>query len=51
MEYTEEREREIDTRIAADLDGRSSYRNTLMAIERREVNGCSDLDPIRERFL
>jgi hypothetical protein len=36
--------------IAADLKGHSRYRNTLMAIEKREMNGCRNLDPIRERF-
>jgi hypothetical protein len=44
------RKREIDTRIVVDLKGHSGYRNTLMAKERREMNGCWDLDPIKERF-
>jgi hypothetical protein len=34
------REREIDTKIASDLKFHSWYRNSWMAIERREMNGC-----------
>jgi hypothetical protein len=41
---------EIDTRIVYNLKCHSWYRNILMAVEEREVNGCWDLDPIRERF-
>jgi hypothetical protein len=36
--------------MVADLKGHSRYRNTLMATERREMNGCWNLDPIKERF-
>jgi hypothetical protein len=36
--------------IAADLNSHSGYRNTLMATERRKMNGYWDLDPIKERF-
>jgi hypothetical protein len=50
MELTEE-EREIDTKKAFDLKGHSGHRNTFMAIERREMKGCWDLDSIRERFI
>jgi hypothetical protein len=50
MEWTERKVTEIDTRIAADLNGHSGYRNTLMATERKEMNECWNLDPIRERF-
>jgi hypothetical protein len=44
------KEREIDTRIPADLKGHSGYKNTMMATERREMNGGWDLDPISEIF-
>jgi hypothetical protein len=44
------REREIDTKIASDLKCHFWYKNTLTAIERREMNGCCDLDPIRKGF-
>jgi hypothetical protein len=39
--------REIDTKIASDLKCQSWYKNTWMAIEIREMNGCCGLDPIR----
>jgi hypothetical protein len=41
---------EIDTKIASDLKCHSWYRDTLMAAEIREMNGCWGLDPIREGF-
>jgi hypothetical protein len=44
------REMKIDTKIASDLKCHSWYRNIWMATERREINGCWDLDPIREEF-
>jgi hypothetical protein len=50
MEYTKEKEREIDIKIASDLKCHSWYRNTWIAIERREMTGCWDLDRIREGF-
>jgi hypothetical protein len=43
-------EREIDTNKASDLKCHSWYRNTMTATERREMNGCWDLDPIKEGF-
>jgi hypothetical protein len=50
MEQTKEKEREINTRIATDLKDHSGYRITLMATNRREMNGCWILNPIREGF-
>jgi hypothetical protein len=47
---TPKREREIDTKIVSNLKCHSWYRNTLMAIEGREMNGSWDLDPIKEGF-
>jgi hypothetical protein len=44
------RGREIDTKIASDLKCHSWYKNTWMAIDIREMNGCWGLDPIREGF-
>jgi hypothetical protein len=38
------------TKIASYVNGHSWYRNTLMATNKREINGCWDLDPIREGF-
>jgi hypothetical protein len=43
-------ERNIHTKIASYLNYNSWYRNTLMAAEIREMNGCWDFDPIREGF-
>jgi hypothetical protein len=43
-------EMEIDTKIDSDLKCHSWYRDTLMAAEIREMNGCWGLDPIREGF-
>jgi hypothetical protein len=37
--------------IAIDLKGHSGYRNTLMATERREMDDCRDMDPIRVGFI
>jgi hypothetical protein len=37
-------------KIASYLNGHSWYRNTRMATEIREMNGCGDFDPIREGF-
>jgi hypothetical protein len=39
-----------DTKIDSDLKCQSWYRNTLIAIKRGEMNGCWDLDPIKEGF-
>jgi hypothetical protein len=50
MGANKEKERKIDTKIASDLKCHSWYRNTLMAAEIREMNGCWDLDPIKEGF-
>jgi hypothetical protein len=50
MEWTEEKEKEIATMIDSDLKCQSLYKHTLMAIERREMNECWGLDPIREGF-
>jgi hypothetical protein len=40
----------INTRIATNLRGHFGCRNTLVAIERRELNGCRNFDPPRNRF-
>jgi hypothetical protein len=52
MESTREKERESDTKIASDpiRECHSWYRNTLMATGIRKMNGCWNLDPIREGF-
>jgi hypothetical protein len=38
----------MDTKIGSDLKCHSWYRNILTVTESREMNGCWDLDPIRE---
>jgi hypothetical protein len=38
------------TKISSYLNDLSWYRNTLMAIEKKNMKGCSNLDPIREGF-
>jgi hypothetical protein len=48
IEWTDEKERKINTKIAYYLNCHSWYRNTLMATKKREMNSCWDLDPIRE---
>jgi hypothetical protein len=50
MEQTEEKEREIDTKIVSYLKCHSWYKHTWRTIERREINSCWDLDPIKEGF-
>jgi hypothetical protein len=45
-----DRREERKIKIASYLNGHSWYKNTLMAVEIRETNGCWDLDPIREGF-
>jgi hypothetical protein len=44
------KERDIDTKIVSYLNGHSWYINTLMAIEKREMNDSWDLDPIKNKF-